>query len=709
MPSDAEHRRLRRVLGAFLLILAVPTLAIVWQAFDQLKFEAFYQHRLQAEALTRSIDSELSRTVREAEQRSFADFAFLNVAGTNNLFQRSPLAAYPVADSIPGALGYFQVDAGGSFSTPLLPDEPDPADLYGIPPEEFAARSALARTLRDVLAENQLVNQRFSERAESVRSANGDSPLPGARDAVEAAPQISMGATSEAAPAEADADAANDELNSGDTTYSQQRFDDLIPKLRQSIARSSPTATEAVSKEDTELDALKRADLFEIEEEFERKSEARQNLDDEVSALAADSGRARRVEQVALPQSPVAPQNGLRETADDAIPITTFESEIDPYYFRLLDSGHFVLFRNVWRDEQRFIQGVLIDRDRFLDASLGQPYRSAAVAEMSGMHVGYYGDILSTFSGDGRDSYPVGTGELRDTLLFSRNLSAPFDGLELVYSVNRLPLGPGARVLGWTSGALATILVAGLFALYRLGSRHIQLAQQQQDFVSAVSHELKTPLTSIRMYGEMLSQGWVNDDKKNQYYSFIQNEAERLSRLIANVLRLSRLTRSDDEVTLQPHAVSEVIKTIEDTVKAQIERTEFDFAFTVDDGVESAVVSADLDALCQVFINLIDNALKFSSDAEEKRIDMRCQTVGESVLFSVRDFGPGIPQDQLKKIFQLFYRSESELTRETVGTGIGLAIVQELVSTMGGSVDVMNKNPGSEFRVTLPSNPHSHV
>ena len=174
-------------------------------------------------------------------------------------------------------------------------------------------------------------------------------------------------------------------------------------------------------------------------------------------------------------------------------------------------------------------------------------------------------------------------------------------------------------------------------------------------------------------------------------------------------MRLSRLTRSDDEVTLQPHAVSEVIKTIEDTVKAQIERTEFDFALTVDDGVESAVVSADLDALCQVFINLIDNALKFSGDAEEKRIDMRCQTEGESVLFSVRDFGPGIPQDQLKKIFQLFYRSESELTRETVGTGIGLAIVQELVSTMGGSVDVMNKNPGAEFRVTLPSNPLSHV
>lgn len=698
MTKDTEHKRLRRVLGLFLLVLAVPTLAIVWQAFAQLKFEAFHQHRLQAEAFTRRVDAELSSALREAEQRTFADFSFLNVAGATNVFQRSPLAVFPVSDSIPGVLGYFQVGANGEFSTPLLPGDVASAEVYGIPTDELTARTALAATLQSVLAENELVNRRLNAATDAVRAGSSPvatlSPLEEAPASPSEAAGAASGALQSAAEPEATAEA--------DDAYTQRRFDDLIPKIRQSIARSSPAAVEALSKNDQEGDADAQRELFEIEEALERKSEQRQLADNRGAGSRVDDTRARRIEQVALPQS-AALQDGPADESADPIRIATFESEIDPYYFRLLDSGHFVLFRNVWRDGQRFIQGMLIDRERFLDAALERPYRAAAIAEMSGMHIGYYGDILSTDSGDGRESYPVGTGELRDTLLFSRNLSAPFDGLELVYSVNRLPLGPGARVLGWTSAALAIILGAGLYALYRLGSSHIQLARQQQDFVSAVSHELKTPLTSIRMYGEMLSQGWVNDDKKSQYYTFIQNEAERLSRLIANVLRLSRLTRNDDDVTLVSHAVSEIVATVEKTLRGQVENAEFDFSLGVAEDVEDTVLNVDLDGLCQVFINLVDNAIKFSAQTTQKRIDMRCAREGDSVIFTIRDYGPGIPQDQLKKIFQLFYRSESELTRETVGTGIGLAIVQELVSAMSGSIDVMNRDPGAEFRVSLPA------
>ena len=101
-------------------------------------------------------------------------------------------------------------------------------------------------------------------------------------------------------------------------------------------------------------------------------------------------------------------------------------------------------------------------------------------------------------------------------------------------------------------------------------------------------------------------------------------------------------------------------------------------------------------------INLVDNALKFAGAGEQPVIEIGTRASGsDGVCFTVRDHGPGVPDDQMKKIFRLFYRTESELTRETVGTGIGLALVHQLVLAMQGSVDVRNREPGAEFRVTL--------
>ncbi len=99
-------------------------------------------------------------------------------------------------------------------------------------------------------------------------------------------------------------------------------------------------------------------------------------------------------------------------------------------------------------------------------------------------------------------------------------------------------------------------------------------------------------------------------------------------------------------------------------------------------------------------INLVDNAIKFSAKSEKKQIELSCKTIRKGrIQFSVRDFGPGIDRQQMKKIFTLFYRTENELTRETVGTGIGLALVHQMVISMKGGIDVKNKKPGAEFRV----------
>jgi signal transduction histidine kinase len=120
--------------------------------------------------------------------------------------------------------------------------------------------------------------------------------------------------------------------------------------------------------------------------------------------------------------------------------------------------------------------------------------------------------------------------------------------------------------------------------------------------------------------------------------------------------------------------------------------------------VGQAIINVDEDCFAQIVINLVDNAIKFSRNAEVKAIEISSKRITDNrISFSVRDFGPGIPRDQMKKIFQLFYRSESELTRETVGTGIGLAIVKQLTLAMNGSVDLMNVEPGAEFRIVFPT------
>ena len=136
-------------------------------------------------------------------------------------------------------------------------------------------------------------------------------------------------------------------------------------------------------------------------------------------------------------------------------------------------------------------------------------------------------------------------------------------------------------------------------------------------------------------------------------------------------------------------------------IGSQVQRADFELSVVVDEPTRATRVMVDVDCFSQVMINLVDNALKFSRDAESRRIEVGARLLDGRVCFSVRDFGPGVADDQMKKIFKLFYRTESELTRETVGTGIGLALVHQLVLAMGGEVDVRNRQPGAEFRVTL--------
>ncbi len=729
---DGDPRRLRALLALLFCALAIPTGAVIWQAWGQLEFEAFYQYRNQAEALVERIDAALGEDIGREEARRFTDFSFLNVAGepSANVLQRSPLAAYPVAADVAGVVGYFQVGADGEFSTPLLPDPGTAPQRVGVPAVEFASRLELASRIRQILADNRLVRDRSASGgragvAEGPAVGPGGAPAPqAAGDSPATLPSTAGLAADNAAaeleeleadlPAFAD-DALSPERARRDDAYSQQVFDMLNRPAREAAspagrqeAVADVAAAPAAAKRGNSLGKLEDLGL---DEDLQKKSEAVERRLDEAAAGAEQQSkraapvRARRVEQATVPGSAAASPPGASAPAgaDSRQRIETFESEVDPYEFSPLDSGHLVLFRKVWRGGERYIQGLLIDRDRFLRDAIETAYRATPLSGMTDLVVGYRDDVVTVMRGGRERSYSSGRGDLQGTLLYRASLSAPFEDIELVFSSNRLPPGPGASVLAWTTVVIAVVFVAGFLALYRLGMGQIRLARQQQDFVSAVSHELKTPLTSIRMYGEMLREGWVDESKRRQYYDYIHDESERLTRLISNVLQLARITRNEPQVDLRATTVGELLDQVRSKIGDAVSRAGFELTFERDEKCDGTTIDADADCFAQIVINLVDNAMKFSRDADTKRIDIGSALTHDGrVTIRVRDYGPGVPNEQMKKIFGLFYRSESELTRETVGTGIGLAIVHQLTLAMSGTVDVINRDPGAEFRLSFP-------
>jgi signal transduction histidine kinase len=331
------------------------------------------------------------------------------------------------------------------------------------------------------------------------------------------------------------------------------------------------------------------------------------------------------------------------------------------------------------------------------------PYRASSLAGISRLTIAFRGAPLEVFAGGG-DTYRSAAAELTGAVLHRTRLSPPFGDLELAFVVDALPRAPGTGLLVWVAVTLAAVLCGGFILMYRFGAGQMRLARQQQDFVSAVSHELKTPLTSIRMYGEMLKAGWADDAKKQVYYDYIHSESERLSRLIENVLQLARLTRNTQRLDPKAITVAELVDVARSKVATQVERA--GFALVVrNETPEGTSVVVDGDCAAQIFINLVDNALKFSASAAVKKVEIAARRSSDgTVLLTVRDYGPGVPKAQLKKIFELFYRAENELTRETVGTGIGLALVRQLAAAMGARVDARNCEPGAEFRIEFP--PH---
>lgn len=686
-----NKNRLRGLLLLFFLALAIPTGILFQQAYSQLKWEAFHNHRLMAEELVDRINQQYARLIDIENARAFTDYAFLNVAGDakDNVLQRSQLSRFPIRETIPGTIGYFQIDHKGRFSTPLLPVEKTAISRYGVGRTEWRHREKAQQEIHQLLSDNHmLANEKARKsallRREKARTARQQN------QAKERAEKSGLMALSNELKDLMDTSEMNEQV-------SQSSFDKLQSR---SYDKSSSGDSAPKSRGIGKVDDLKLANPYEQRIKKEKRSASTQKMA-KPAPKPKKSKRMLRKEQNVLPRAASAMPR--TSPSEDQYRVSMFESEIDTLEFGVLDSGHIILYRKVWRDSQRYIQGILLKADEFISAVIRDSFYNTGVSLSSDLNIAYQGDILYSFDSNGDYNYRSSTAEQYGALLLHARLSTPFDQLEMIFSVNNLPSGPGGTILTWTAIVLLLVFCGGFFLMYRLGIRQITLARQQQDFVSAVSHELKTPLTSIRMYGEILREGWADEEKQKTYYDYIYDESERLTRLINNVLQLARMTRNDIHAELSPCSVSQLLDNLRSKVQSQVDHAGFKLAINCDDKVANQNIDVDADYFSQIIINIVDNAIKFSNKSENKQIDITCHQLRDGqIQIGLRDYGPGIPKDQLRKIFQLFYRTENELTRETVGTGIGLSLVQQLVHIMHGKVDVVNMDPGVEFRITFP-------
>jgi signal transduction histidine kinase len=255
----------------------------------------------------------------------------------------------------------------------------------------------------------------------------------------------------------------------------------------------------------------------------------------------------------------------------------------------------------------------------------------------------------------------------------------------------------------WYFSIVSVVFLAvslGLVSLWANAAAQIKLARKKDDFISAVSHELRTPLTSIRLYAEMLEKNWVKSpDKAAEYYRNMRQESERLSRLIENVLDFSRIQRGLKKYAFDAGDINKCVADVVEMMRPCASLRGFSIRTELGRIEQSAF---DGDAVTQIVVNLLDNAVKYARDAGDKTITVRTAGDERFTFIEVEDHGPGVPHRQRKKIFEAFYRSGAEATRETTGTGLGLALVKKSAEAHKGFVEILNAEPtGAIFRVAL--------
>ncbi|HEY0981938.1 sensor histidine kinase [Schlesneria sp.] len=261
-----------------------------------------------------------------------------------------------------------------------------------------------------------------------------------------------------------------------------------------------------------------------------------------------------------------------------------------------------------------------------------------------------------------------------------------------------------ARSAGWSAliigvAVFALILVGLSFYLF-LMIKEVRLNQRQANFIDSVTHELKSPIASLRLYLETLEMRSISDEQRTKFYRVMEEELERLDHLITQLLEVGRIDAIGAQSDPEELSLEAVLRKCGAAACAHHKREE---AETISYDVQPMMVFARRLVLETIFRNLLDNAIKYAGDPPQVEVQVRGGDRGR-VIIRIIDNGLGVPHELRKRIFGMFFRGGSELTRRQKGTGLGLYIVHTLVKLLNGRVSVHDRvgRSGSVFEVDLP-------
>ena len=422
-------------------------------------------------------------------------------------------------------------------------------------------------------------------------------------------------------------------------------------------------------------------------------------------SVDSDADRLRMADSVSAKAEPAAPLAEARsiESESSTTELSTTELSTTELPTTTTASGWIAWYADArlmhiywWRDPQGRTLGFVLNDARLLSDLINRlPDAGQGATELGEAQI-------RLLDSQGGTLYSWGDYQEDGPALRSLGLSHPLGSWRLEYHAPALQRVASS---GWLN-MLAPLLLLGLglvglgYLLYREHGRELRLARQRVNFVNQVSHELKTPLTNVRLYAEMLQQR-LDDDADpavGRYLGVITDESRRLSRLIDNVLSFSRLQRKQLQPAPESAEPDPQIERIVDTFAPLLRQRGIEPVFTPGIGRS---LNYDPAALEQILNNLLSNCEKYAPDSGELKI--RSWRDGASLCLELQDRGPGIEPGEQQRIFEPFYRSSSKLTDGVAGTGIGLGLARDLARAHGGDLWLEPSEQGACFRIRLAS------
>ncbi len=632
-------KRLKLLILVFCIAISLPLAYVVRQSFQGLAEEERAQLRFFCQTLFDEMERNLAEWVQQEENRAVDEYHHtLADARAGSL---SPLAQTPREAYI---LGYLQNNPDGSFQTPLV------ADMALVPADKH-----------EVVAQLQAANSIFNRK------------------------KLTLAITTPAPEPLSEASKMKVEKKEKDSFADRYLARPQVQASKSYLGRKSQRTEEITTGQALNLS---REDESILGSDTSRKKGSARVL-----SMKDDDQRSDLAPQPQIDEISLAPATAVAGPLSD---LKRFEIEVAPLQSISIGDGQFFIFRRVAINNQIFRQGFVLKVRPFLSHLAVTHFETQPMARFAGL------SLQVTDNGQKSEIMRAGAPVSMAGFITQRTFPAPFDFLSAAVRADALPASPARRTLTAALMVLGLFLLLGLFAIYHSARTVVDLSERRSQFVSSVTHELKTPLTNIRMYIEMLEQGIAATPEREQdYFHILGSESARLSRLINNVLELAKLEKKQRRFSLQSGNLIEVLSEVQMVMAHKLSQEGFTLKIDVPDDFRFAY---DREVMIQLLINLIENSIKFGRSSSERTIVITAKLRDGWINIAVSDTGPGIPKNALKKVFDDFYRVDNELTRATSGTGIGLALVKKFILAMEGRVHAANNpGPGCTITFSLPA------